>query len=127
MAGDSATVGTQAGLEAGVDLAGGGVATIPVHGGGIHLGSQHRDDLLGGPAPVRRYLPELIDLVLTGAPANELTSFEARDPIAGTPWHKHVPARVERVEVIRGPQGAANGRHRPANIRASQLLNIIKC
>jgi anaerobic selenocysteine-containing dehydrogenase len=35
------------------------------------------------------------DLVLTGAPANELTSFETRDPIAGTPWHKHVPARVE--------------------------------
>jgi anaerobic selenocysteine-containing dehydrogenase len=37
------------------------------------------------------------DLVLTGAPANELTSFEARDPIAGTPWHKHVPARVESI------------------------------
>jgi anaerobic selenocysteine-containing dehydrogenase len=34
---------------------------------------------------------------LTGVPANELTSLEWRDPFAGTPWHKHVPARVERV------------------------------
>jgi len=35
--------------------------------------------------------------VLTGAPANELTSLEWRDPLAGTPWHKHVPARVEAL------------------------------
>jgi anaerobic selenocysteine-containing dehydrogenase len=33
--------------------------------------------------------------VLTGVPTNELTSLEWRDPIARTPWHKHVPARVE--------------------------------
>jgi hypothetical protein len=30
-------------------------------------------------------------------PANELTSVDWRDPIALTPWHKHVPARVEAV------------------------------
>jgi hypothetical protein len=30
---------------------------------------------------------------------NELTSLEDRDPFVGTPWHKHVPARVERVTV----------------------------
>jgi formate dehydrogenase len=35
--------------------------------------------------------------VLTGVPANELTSLSWRDPIAGTPWHKHVPARVEAI------------------------------
>jgi anaerobic selenocysteine-containing dehydrogenase len=35
------------------------------------------------------------DPVLTGVPANELTSLGWRDRIAGTPWHKHVPARVE--------------------------------
>jgi anaerobic selenocysteine-containing dehydrogenase len=35
--------------------------------------------------------------VLTGVPANELTSVDWRDPIALTPWHKHVPARVEAV------------------------------
>jgi anaerobic selenocysteine-containing dehydrogenase len=32
-----------------------------------------------------------------GTPPNELTSGEDRDPIAGTPWHKHVRARVEAV------------------------------
>jgi hypothetical protein len=30
-----------------------------------------------------------------GVAANELTSAEDRDEIAGTPWHKYVPARVE--------------------------------
>jgi hypothetical protein len=35
--------------------------------------------------------------VLTGVPANELTATGWRDPIAGTPWHKHVPARVEAL------------------------------
>jgi anaerobic selenocysteine-containing dehydrogenase len=41
------------------------------------------------------YPGESGDPVLTGAPPNELTSSEDRDPFAGTPWHKHVPARVE--------------------------------
>jgi hypothetical protein len=34
-----------------------------------------------------------------GIGPNELTSSDHRDPIAGTPYHKHVPARLERVEV----------------------------
>ena len=32
-----------------------------------------------------------------GVAPNELTSVEDRDPFVGTPWHKHVPARVERL------------------------------
>jgi anaerobic selenocysteine-containing dehydrogenase len=36
---------------------------------------------------------------VTGASPNELTASEDRDWIAGTPWHKHVAARLERVEV----------------------------
>ena len=35
--------------------------------------------------------------VVHGAPPNELTSGEDRDWLAGTPWHKHVRARVEAV------------------------------
>jgi hypothetical protein len=35
--------------------------------------------------------------VLTGVAANELTAVGWRDGIAGTPWHKHVPARVEAL------------------------------
>src|SRR5829696_4249858 len=42
-------------------------------------------------------------LAVTGIAPNDLTSSEDRDWVAGTPWHKHVPARVERVE----PAGAA--------------------
>ena len=34
---------------------------------------------------------------VTGIAPNELTASEDRDPFVGTPWHKHVPARVERV------------------------------
>ena len=41
--------------------------------------------------------------VVTGVPANELTSLEWRDPLAGTPWHKHVPARVEAARPLRAP------------------------
>jgi anaerobic selenocysteine-containing dehydrogenase len=33
-----------------------------------------------------------------GVSLNELTDVMQRDPIAGTPWHKRVPARVERIE-----------------------------
>ncbi len=35
--------------------------------------------------------------VQTGVSPNELTALEWRDPFAGTPWHKHVPARLEAV------------------------------
>jgi anaerobic selenocysteine-containing dehydrogenase len=33
----------------------------------------------------------------TGVSPNELTAQDWRDHIAGTPWHKHVPARVEAI------------------------------
>jgi anaerobic selenocysteine-containing dehydrogenase len=38
-----------------------------------------------------------------GVAVNELTNVKDRDPFAGTPWHKHVPVRIERLE----PQRAA--------------------
>ncbi len=34
---------------------------------------------------------------VAGVAPNELTASEDRDPFVGTPWHKHVAARVERV------------------------------
>ena len=34
---------------------------------------------------------------ITGVALNELTASDDRDPFVGTPWHKHVPARLERV------------------------------
>ena len=35
--------------------------------------------------------------VTPGVAPNELTSSQWRDAYAGTPWHKHVPARIERI------------------------------
>jgi anaerobic selenocysteine-containing dehydrogenase len=35
--------------------------------------------------------------VLAGVAPNELTASEDRDWLAGTPWHKHVPARLEAI------------------------------
>jgi len=35
--------------------------------------------------------------IIHGVPPNELTASDDRDRIAGTPWHKHVRARVEAV------------------------------
>jgi len=37
-------------------------------------------------------------VVRKGAPPNELTDCTQRDFLAGTPWHKHVAARLERLE-----------------------------
>jgi anaerobic selenocysteine-containing dehydrogenase len=34
---------------------------------------------------------------VTGVAPNELTASDDRDWLAGTPWHKHVPARIEAV------------------------------
>ncbi len=36
-------------------------------------------------------------VVHAGIAPNELTDLSQRDFLAGTPWHKHVPARLERV------------------------------
>ena len=43
------------------------------------------------------YPDERGERLVHGTPPNELTSGEDRDWLAGTPWHKHVRARVETV------------------------------
>ena len=45
----------------------------------------------------RPLVPERRGRGVTGVAPNELTAAEDRDPFVGTPWHKPVPARVERV------------------------------
>ena len=40
-------------------------------------------------------------LIHKGVAPNELTDCAARDFLAGTPWHKSVPARLERVSAER--------------------------
>jgi anaerobic selenocysteine-containing dehydrogenase len=41
--------------------------------------------------------PDPDGIVAAGVAPNELTAVEDRDWLAGTPWHKHVPARLEPV------------------------------
>ncbi|MEM9562468.1 MAG: molybdopterin-dependent oxidoreductase [Actinomycetota bacterium] len=38
-----------------------------------------------------------MEIKITGVAPNELTASDWKDEIAGTPWHKHVPARVEPI------------------------------
>ncbi|WP_109790858.1 molybdopterin-dependent oxidoreductase, partial [Mycolicibacterium duvalii] len=49
-----------------------------------------------------------------GVATNSLTSSRWRDPYAGTPWHKHVPARIEPA--LRAPEQAA-----PEPVREAQV------
>ena len=37
------------------------------------------------------------DSDVVGVPPNELTTLDWKDDYAGTPWHKHVPAKLEAV------------------------------
>jgi len=41
--------------------------------------------------------PDEGEHTITGVAPNELTATEDRDPFVGTPWHKHVRARLERA------------------------------
>jgi len=43
------------------------------------------------------HIDEAGDVVRTGVALNELTALEDRDWLAGTPWHKHVAARIEAL------------------------------
>lgn len=47
--------------------------------------------------------------VVAGVAPNALTSTRWRDPYAGTPWHKHVPAAI-RQQTQNRPFGSPNGR-----------------
>jgi formate dehydrogenase len=49
------------------------------------------------------------DVAAAGVAPNDLTSSDWRDEIAGTPWHKHVPARVEAVQARQVSEAAAVG------------------
>ena len=43
------------------------------------------------------YTDENGQVIRKGLPPNEFTDAKRRDFLAGTPWHKHIPARVERL------------------------------
>jgi anaerobic selenocysteine-containing dehydrogenase len=88
---DAARLGVASGDSVRVTTRGGSVvATVEVaesmHEGHVSLpnglGTAYPSD---GPTGARGVAP------------NDLTRTEDRDPFVGTPWHKHVPAKLERV------------------------------
>ncbi len=80
----------------------GGVVRVTTAGGSLTTVIEVSDTLRPGHVTLPNglgvdYPSEGGDVELTGVPTNELTSIGHEDPFAGTPWHKHVPARVEAV------------------------------
>jgi anaerobic selenocysteine-containing dehydrogenase len=89
---DAESLGVEDGGSVRVTTAGGSLTTVvevsdTVQAGHVTLPNGHGVD----------YPSDSGDLHLTGAPTNELTSIGHEDAFAGTPWHKHVPARLEPI------------------------------
>jgi anaerobic selenocysteine-containing dehydrogenase len=83
-----------------IGLLDGGRARITTARGSAEATVEVSDAMLGGHAS----LPNGFGLdftgadgktIVTGVAPNSLTSSDWRDGFAGTPWHKHVPARIE--------------------------------
>src|SRR6266508_3665312 len=83
-------------------LADGGAARVTTKRGSVTVAVEVSDTMQPGHVSLPNGLgvgyPDTTGApVVTGAAPNELTASEDRDWFAGTPWHKHVPARVEAV------------------------------
>ncbi len=90
--GDAAGLGIEDGASVRITTAGGSLTTV------VEITDTLRDGHVTLPNGLGVDYPgEDGEPALTGAPANELTSIGHEDEFAGTPWHKHVPARVEAV------------------------------
>ena len=83
-------------------LVDGGRARITTAAGSAEATVEVSEAMLAGHAALPNgYGVDFIDADggrrVPGVAPNELTSTEWRDAYAGTPWHKHVPARIEAV------------------------------
>jgi len=73
----------------------GGRARLSTHRGSAEVVVAVTDTMRAGHISLPNGLGLAYGDSVAGVPPNELTSTEHRDPIAGTPWHKCVPARLE--------------------------------
>jgi anaerobic selenocysteine-containing dehydrogenase len=85
-----------------LNLADGGRARISTAAGSAEATVEITETMLTGHAALPNgfgldYRDADGHTVVPGVAPNALTSTEWRDPYAGTPWHKHVPARIEPV------------------------------
>lgn len=81
-------------------LADGQRARISTAAGSAEVAVEITETMLAGHAALPNgfgldYVDDDGNTVVPGVAPNALTSTEWRDPYAGTPWHKHVPARIE--------------------------------
>jgi anaerobic selenocysteine-containing dehydrogenase len=78
-----------------LDLTDGGLARVTTARGSAEAVVEITDDMQPGHISLPNGLGvDHPDYGRVGVAPNELTSLDLRDEIAGTPWHKHVPARV---------------------------------
>ncbi len=87
---------------AALGLIDGGRARITTAGGSAEARVEVSDAMLPGHASLPNgYGLSFVDADgvdrTPGVAPNALTSTDWRDAYAGTPWHKHVPARIEPV------------------------------
>jgi anaerobic selenocysteine-containing dehydrogenase len=94
---DAARLGLADGAPARVTTKRGSVGVVVELSSAMQPGHVSLPNGLGLDYPDERGHP-----VVTGAAPNELTASEDRDWFAGTPWHKHVPARVEPLASASG-------------------------
>jgi anaerobic selenocysteine-containing dehydrogenase len=89
---DAASLGLESGMSARVTTRTGSVVAP------VEVSDTMRSGHVSLPNGHGVSYPDADGVVQThGVAVNELTSTQDRDPIAGTPWHKHVPARIEPV------------------------------
>jgi anaerobic selenocysteine-containing dehydrogenase len=83
----------------------GATVRVTTRGGSAEVGVQVTDAMRAG----HLSLPNGFGLTgtegRTGVAPNDLTRTQDRDEWVGTPWHKHVPARVEVVSASPDPSG----------------------
>ena len=90
---DAGRLGIEDGSEVRVTTAGGSLTTPVEFTDSLQPGHITLPNGLGVDYPAAEG-----ESVPTGTPVNELTYLGHQDPFAGTPWHKHVPARVEAIK-----------------------------
>ena len=85
-----------------IGLVDGGRALVTTTRGSAEATVEVSEAMLAGHASLPNgfgldYTAEDGETVVPGVAPNSLTSSDWRDEFAGTPWHKHVPARIEPV------------------------------
>ena len=88
---DAASLGVESGDKIRITTKGGS-AVAPVE-----VNDTMQDGHISIPNGMGLYAEADGDSEVVGVPPNELTTLDWKDEYAGTPWHKHVPAKLEPV------------------------------